>query len=84
KRIANSECAAAKNYWEHNKAYWLKVQTVWTAYMNTHDTIKLKAKVDGKFLYQYLFTLLDDYNSKKVSDAEIDSRIKTEIIKFIE
>jgi hypothetical protein len=84
KRIANSECAAAKNYWEHNKAYWLKVENIWSAYINTHDTIKLKSKVDGKVLHQYLFALLDDYNAKKVGDGEIDSKIKAEIIKFIE
>ncbi|MEO8416998.1 MAG: DUF6607 family protein [Ginsengibacter sp.] len=84
KRITNSECAVAKSYWEHNKAYWLKVENVWTAYLSTHNTIQLKVKVDGKVIHQLLFNLLDDYNAKKVSDAEIDNKIKEAIYKYIE
>ena len=84
KRIASKECEVAKNYWEHNKAYWLKVESIWTAYLSTHDTIKLNIKVDGKVLHQYLFNLLDDYNAKKVSDAEINNKINEAIYKFIQ
>jgi hypothetical protein len=84
KRIANKECEAAKKYWEHNKEYWLKVESVWNNYLSIHDIIQLKSKVDGKVLHQYLLNLLDDYNAKKVSDAEIDNKIKEAIYKFIQ
>ena len=83
KRIANKECDAAKKYWEQNKGYWVKVENIWAAYLNAHSSIKLKAKVDGKVLHQLLFALLDDYNAKKVIEAELDQRIKVEIEKFI-
>jgi hypothetical protein len=55
-----------------------------TAYLSSHDRIKLKPKVDGKVLHQYLFDLLEKYNAKKINDTEIEKRIKTEIEKFIE
>jgi len=84
KRVTDKQCDAAKQYWERNKGYWLKVENVWAAYVNIHDRIKLKAKVENKVLHQYLFTLLDEYNAKKISDDAIDGRIKAEIEKFIE
>lgn len=84
KRIAAGKCEAGKAYWEKNKAYWEKVENVWSDYISRHKKIKLRTKVDGKVLHQYLFTLLDDYNAKVVSDDKIDKKIKSEIEKFID
>jgi hypothetical protein len=56
---------------------------VWADYINTTSTISLKTKVEGKLLHEYLLALAKDYASKKVSDKDIDGRIKTEIVKFI-
>lgn len=82
-RIDDAECAAGKAYWEKNKDYWNKVRKTWDAYISTHSTIALKTKVDGKMLHDYLFALAKDYSAKKVSDADIDARIKAELDKFI-
>lgn len=83
KRVADKECASAKLYWEKNKAFWTKVRSNWEAYINTHNTISLKTKVDGKMLNEYLFALAKDYASKKISDKDIDARINTEIQRFM-
>lgn len=83
KRLDDKECNPALAYWEKNKGYWAKVRKVWTDYISTQTVITLKTKVDGKLLHDYLLTLAKDYASKKVSDADIDARIKTEITKFI-
>lgn len=83
KRLDDKECDAAKYYWENNKVYWGKVRKVWADYIATQTTISLKTKVEGKVLHDYLFALAKDYASKKVSDADIDARIKAEITKFI-
>lgn len=83
KRVSDQECAVAKEYWEKNKNYWAKVRKFWTYYINTHKVIELKNKIEGKLLHEYLLTLAKEYSEKKVSDAEIDNRIKTEISRFI-
>lgn len=83
KRISDQECAVAKEYWERNKNYWAKVRKFWTDYINTHKVIELKNKIEGKLLHEYLLALAKEYTEKKVSDAEIDNRIKAEISRFI-
>ena len=83
KKIDEKECTAAKEYWEKNKEYWGKVRKVWADYINTHDVISLKNKIDNKFLHEYLMTQAKDYLSQKITAAEIDNKIKEEINRFI-
>jgi hypothetical protein len=83
KRLDDKECAAAKLYWEKNKVFWTKVRKTWEDYISTQNTISLKTKVEGKVLNEYLFALAKDYADKKVSDKDIDARIKAEVFKFI-
>jgi len=83
KRIAEKDCQAALKYWEKNHAYWSKVRKAWDGYIATANVIKMEFKVDGKMLHEYLFKLSKEYAAKKVTDAEIEQRIKTEIDKFI-
>ncbi|MFT3980697.1 MAG: hypothetical protein QM687_09535 [Ferruginibacter sp.] len=83
KRIASTECDAAVKYWEKNHVYWDKVRKAWDSYIASSNVIKLEFKVDGKMLHEYLFKLGREYATKKVTDAEVDQRIKAEIDKFI-
>ncbi|MEQ1677773.1 MAG: DUF6607 family protein, partial [Chitinophagaceae bacterium] len=83
KRIPEKECAAAKEYWEKNAGYWGRVRTIWAEYISTHDSVTLKNKIDDKFLHEYLINLSKDYLAKKVSEADIDEKIKAEIGRFI-
>lgn len=83
KRVEDSKCAAAKVYWEKNKAYWAKVRAVWDDYLATHSTIQLKTKVEGKVLNEYLFALAKDYATGKITAADIDGKIKEQIYQFI-
>ena len=83
KRIDEKECAAAKTYWEKNGAYWGKVRKIWADYISTHNSISLKNKIDGKLLHEYLISQAKDYADKKITDADIDSKIKAEINRFI-
>lgn len=82
-KIPEKECAAAKDYWEKNKDYWGRVRKVWADYLNTHDTVSLKNKVDGKFLHEYLIAQAKDYAENKISATEIDGKIKAEIELFM-
>lgn len=81
-RQPDTECAAARDYWEQTKAYWNMVRTVWNDYVNTHDKIQLKTKVDGKMLNEYLNELAKEYAEKKMPLTEAGTKIKTEIGKF--
>jgi hypothetical protein len=83
KRLDDKQCAAAKYYWEKNKLYWDKVRKVWADYISTQTIISLKTKVEGKLLHEYLINLSKEYAAKKISDADINGRIKAEINKFI-
>lgn len=83
KRLSDKECAAAKYYWEKNKVFWTKVRKTWDDYISTQTTIALKSQVNGKPLHSYLFSLESDYANKKISEQEIDQRIKAELTKFI-
>ncbi|MEI9945594.1 MAG: DUF6607 family protein [Chitinophagaceae bacterium] len=83
KKVEDNMCDPAKYYWERYKGYWGKVRKAWADYISTQNTISLKTKVDGKLLHEYLINLSNDYVSKKVSDADIDAKIKGEITKFI-
>jgi hypothetical protein len=83
KRINEKDCAAAKAYWEKNSAYWGKVRKIWADYISTHDVISLKNKIDGKLLHEYLLGQAKDYADKKITEADIDTKIKVEINRFI-
>lgn len=83
KRLSDKECAGAFKYWEKKSTYWGKVRKAWDAYINTANVIKMEFKVDGKMLHEYLFKLGREYATKKLTDSEIETRIKTEIDKFI-
>lgn len=60
-----------------------KVRKIWADYINTHNIISLKNKIDGKLLHEYLISQAKDYADKKISDAEIDGKIAAEIKRFI-
>ncbi|HNU15413.1 MAG TPA: hypothetical protein PKI55_13240, partial [Chitinophagaceae bacterium] len=83
KRIPEKECAAAKEYWEKNAGYWGRVRKIWGNYIATHNSISLKNKIDDKMLHEYLMVLGKEYVAKRITDAEIDSRITAEISRFI-
>ncbi len=83
KRIDQKECAAAKAYWEKNKDYWGRVRKIWADYINTHDTISLKNKIDNKLLHEYLLDMAKEYAAKKISETDIDQKIKSEVERFM-
>jgi hypothetical protein len=83
KRVEDSQCAAAKLYWENNKTYWTRVRKAWEDYTATHATVELKTQVDGKALHDYLFEQAKDYAAGKIAPADIDARIRTSIESFI-
>jgi hypothetical protein len=82
KKLDDSECAAAKAYWEKNKGFWTKVRKTWEEYVATHSTIQMRAQVDGKVLHEHWFALEKEYAKGSVTAADLDAKIKTQLEKF--
>ena len=59
------------------------VRKVWDDYISKATRIELKTKVDGKMLNEYLMALARDYTDKKISDADLYTKVKEQITKFI-
>jgi hypothetical protein len=83
KRTDMKECEAAKKYWDQYSAYWSKVRSVWDTYMDAHTTVELKKSVEGKALHEFLYALGKEFVNGDVKAADIDSKIKSSIDKFI-
>jgi hypothetical protein len=73
-KVDNSRCKAAQDWWKENHQVWSLVRTKWDEVFNKNKDLKLKSKVDGKTLYEYLFS--DDFsNTAEAIDKTIDSFI---------
>ena len=66
KKVENERCIAAQVFWKDNKDMWTMVRKEWNTIFSMHQNIKLKNKVEGKRLYQYLFTLESDTKSEEI------------------
>ena len=73
----------SKGVLKKNGAYWGKVRKIWADYISNQNSISLKNKIDEKLLHEYLIPLGNDYVAQKVTDADIDEKIKGEINRFI-
>ena len=74
RRVDNGRCIAAQDFWKKNKDKWHLVRSKWNIIFNKKDDIRLRNKVDGKRLFQYLFPLDVNSSKKQISDI-IDSYI---------
>lgn len=54
-RITKPSLAAGEETWKKTGAYWAEVRKAWADVYKKHPTFSLKAKVDGKKLYQHHF-----------------------------
>ena len=74
KKVADSKCIIAQNWWAKNKDLWKKVRTKWQTVADRDKDIVLNAKVGNKTLYSHLFALKPDATQAEV-DTIIDSFI---------
>ena len=74
RRVDSERCIAAQDFWKKNKDKWYLVRNKWNIIFNKKDDIRLRNKVDGKRLFQYLFPLEVNSSKKQISEI-IDSYI---------
>ncbi|MEE9408622.1 MAG: DUF6607 family protein [Polaribacter sp.] len=56
KRVADSRCKVAQDWWIANNAKWQLVRNKWDEVFNRNTNLTLETKVENKPLYKYLFS----------------------------
>ena len=67
-KIADEKCSAAIQWWKENHIKWTKVRQEWDKFYTVSQRFKFKSKVDGKRLYQHLFSLEVNTNNTKIRE----------------
>lgn len=74
-RISDTTCAAAKAFWTPAKAaFWTNVRSIWDDVLSKADRIQLETKVDGKYLYQSLGQLENQWMDKENKSKDTSLR----------
>ncbi|RAV30787.1 DUF6607 family protein [Sinomicrobium soli] len=75
RRVDDSECNAAREYWEKNKEKWSLVRAKWEEVFARKKELSLEEKVDNKPLYKSLFEE-DAFNTPEEINPLIESFVK--------
>lgn len=70
KKVADSECKTAQDWWVKNQQYWSDVRKVWKNVYASKETLTFKGKVEDKILYQKIFALGEDVVAAETYDSE--------------
>lgn len=71
KRVDDSKCKAAVDWWQKNHNKWQLVRTKWDEVFARHKDLSIHTKVKNKNLYKYLFS--DEYTDKSKIENVIES-----------
>ncbi len=74
KRVDDSKCAAAAQWWVDEQAKWALVRAKWDEVYGRNKDLHLAQKVDNKVLYKHLFG--EGYEDQKSIDQLIESFVK--------
>lgn len=69
KRLEDSKCKAAKDWWLENSEYWQNVRSVWSDIYSRNEDLELENKFEGKKLYSVLFNMDIKSSNKKIRKA---------------
>lgn len=78
KKVDDSKCKAAQQYWKENQALWANVRNKWQSVFDRDKDLTLESAIDGKPLFMHLFGLKPTA-TKAESDKIIDDFIKTKL-----
>jgi len=82
-KIDDSECAAAKEWWKKNEAFWSVVRKEWGSYIASAETVTMKNKVDEKMLHEHFAGLYMEWKGNKVKTNELPGKVKELMTKFL-
>lgn len=84
RKVEESRCQAAKDWWEKNQRFWKDVRLAWDGVFARNKDLKLQSKVDDKRIWQHLFELGDEISEAESYDStQIQARITSIINKYI-
>lgn len=75
RKVDDSKCVAAQNYWKKNKQMWKNVRNKWQAIFDLNKDLNLESTIDGKPLFMHLFDL------KPTATKEETDKIITNFVK---
>ena len=74
-RVEDERCIAAKKWWNDNNEKWSVVRDKWSEVYSENEDLTLESTVQGKKLYEYLFS--KKYSDKKSINSVIDKFLKS-------
>ncbi|WP_299012295.1 DUF6607 family protein [uncultured Polaribacter sp.] len=74
KKVADSRCKAAQDWWLANNDKWQKVRSKWENVFNRNTNLTLETKVENKPLYKHLFA--EEVTEEKEMNAIIEAFVK--------
>ena len=74
KKVDDSRCKAAADWWVANQNKWQLVRNKWSEIYGRNKDLTLETKVDNKPLYKHLFT--DEVNKEQEMNTIIESFVK--------
>lgn len=69
-RTAASRCESAEQWWKDNGQTWKVIQDMWLHIRGHHTELKMKARVDGKLLWERLFEIAEEASAKATSATD--------------
>jgi hypothetical protein len=84
KKVDDSRCAAAKEWWAKNKTYWNTVRKSWDKILKHRSVVHLQQKVNDRLLWQYLYDTQNEFNHETVSAQELPAKISSIITRFVQ
>lgn len=74
KKVDDSRCQAAADWWQEHQEKWATVRKKWAEVYNRNTDLSLETKVENKALYKHLFA--DEVTKEKDIDEVIESFVK--------
>lgn len=81
KKVDDSRCKDAQDWWAKNELYWSDVRKAWDEVYASKETLTFKGKVEDKVLFEKIFALGDEVVESENYDSQT---IQKEVIEIIQ
>jgi hypothetical protein len=85
KKVDDQKCLAAQEWWENHRTFWKYTRDIWKNVYQTHRTLSIEEKINGKTLWEEIFELDEKYSPTihQTPELQVKSAITSTINKFI-